>query len=162
MDNKVWRVMHPDGSRTVFGNHALALAAARGHAERVEEITLDLHPGPLLRELRVARESASSRGDDDRLDEAEIDLARLQHIERAALLALGLLWMTERHDEKVGAAFRELRNALGGKPALGLGITMAIENGYEADHPEGADWWAGKPSIDSDSTEGCAGGGEEG
>ena len=28
--------------------------------------------------------------------------------------------------------------------ALRKGIEVAIEAGYEADHPPGADWWAGK------------------
>ncbi|AEI71169.1 hypothetical protein [EBPR siphovirus 1] len=70
---------------------------------------------------------------------AEIDLQRLQS---AALLALGLLWMTER--DKVQAAFKTLRDALGGQNALRQGIEAAIDAGYEADHPPGADWWAGK------------------
>lgn len=74
----------------------------------------------------------------------EIDLHRLQHIESAALLALGLLWMTERDNDKVQAAFKTLRDALGSKNALRQGIEAAIDAGYEADHPPGADWWAGK------------------
>lgn len=68
----------------------------------------------------------------------------MQHIESAALLALGLLWMTERDNDKVQAAFKTLRDALGGKNALRKGIEAAIDAGYEADHPPGADWWAGK------------------
>lgn len=67
-----------------------------------------------------------------------------QHIESAALLALGLLWMTERDNAKVQTAFKTLRDALGSKDALRKGIEAAIEAGYEADHPPGADWWAGK------------------
>ena len=42
---------------------------------------------PLKRELAVLRGFAASRGDDDCVQEAEIDLHRLQHIESAALLA---------------------------------------------------------------------------
>lgn len=143
----VWRVMHPDGSRTVVGNHALAMAYAHGDAGRVEQIALDLRPTPAVRELRVLQGLASSRGDDDKILDAEIDVARLQHIEDAALLALGILWMTERHSDKVQAAYVALRNALGGKPALKRGIEMAIDTGYEADHPAGVDWWAGKPAT---------------
>ena len=74
----------------------------------------------------------------------EIDLHRFQSIESAALLALGLLWMTERDNAKVQTAFKTLRDALGSKDALRKGIEVAIEAGYEADHPPGADWWAGK------------------
>ena len=142
--NIVWRVMHPDGSRTVVGNHALAMAYAHGDADRVDQITLDLRPTPAVRELRVLQGFASGRADDDAILDAEIDVARLQHIEDAALLALGILWMTERHSDKVQAAYVALRNALGGKPALKRGIEMAIDTGYEADDPAGADWWAGK------------------
>jgi hypothetical protein len=141
---KVWRVLHPDGSRTVVGVHALAMAYAHGDASRVEEITLNLRPSPAVRELKVLRGMASSRGDDDKIQEAEIDLARLQHIESAALLALGVLWLDERHSDKVHVAYKCLRDALGGKQALKRAIQMAIDNGHEADHPQGADWWAGK------------------
>ena len=59
-------------------------------------------------------------------------------------LALGLLWMTERDNDKVQAAFKTLRDALGGQNALHQGIEAAIDAGHEADHPPGADWWAGK------------------
>lgn len=143
-DNVVWRAMHPDGSRTVVGNHALALAYARGDASRVEEITLDLRPTPAVRELKVLRGMATSRGDDACIDDAEIDIHRYQHIEDAALLALGILWMDERQSDKTHEAYKILRNALGGKAGLKRAIMAAIDAGYEADHPEGADWWAGK------------------
>ncbi len=62
----------------------------------------------------------------------------------AALLALGLLWMTERQSDKVHRAYTTLRDALGGKEALREGIQAAMDAGHEADHPHGADWWAGK------------------
>ena len=65
-------------------------------------------------------------------------------LEQSAFLALGLLWMTERHDEKTSAAYTALRDALGGRSALRQAIKSAIDAGYEADHPQGADWWAGK------------------
>ncbi len=86
----------------------------------------------------------SCGGDDESIQQAEIDLHRLQHIESAALLALGMLWMTERHSPNAQAAFQTLRNALGGQDALRRGIEAAIDAGFEADHPPGADWWAGK------------------
>ena len=143
-ESTVWRVMHPDGSRTVVGHYPLALAYAKSDRSRIEEIALDLHPGPLKRELKVMRNFAASRGDDDCIQEAEIDLHRLQHIESAALLALGLLWMTERDNAKVQTAFKTLRDALGSKDALRQAIEAAIDAGYEADHPPGAGWWAGK------------------
>lgn len=143
-ESTVWRVMHPDGSRTVVGHYPLALAYAKGDKSRIDEITLDLHPGPLKRELAVLRGFTASRGDDDCVQEAEIDLHRLQHIESAALQALGILWMSERTSEKTQAAFKTLRDALGGRNALRKGIEAAIDAGYEADHPPGADWWAGK------------------
>jgi len=141
-DSTVWRVMHQDGSRTVVGHYPLALAYAKSDRSRIDEITLELHPGPLTRELKVMRGMTSCGGDDEAIQEAEIDLHRLQHIESAALLALVLLWMTERDNAKVQTAFKTLRNALGGKDALRKGIEAAIEAGYEADHPPGADWWA--------------------
>lgn len=143
-ESTVWRVMYPDGSRTVVGHYPLALAYAKGDKSRIDEIALDLHPGPLKRELHVMRGMAACGGDDEAIQEAEIDLHRLQHIESAALLALGLLWMTERDNDKVQAAFKTLRDALGGQNALRKGIEAAIDAGYEADHPPGADWWAGK------------------
>jgi hypothetical protein len=64
--------------------------------------------------------------------------------EKAALLALGLLWMTERQSDKVQLAYTTLRDALGGKEALRQGIQAAINAGLEADHPADADYWAGK------------------
>ena len=143
-ESTVWRVMHPDGSRTVVGHYPLALAYAKSDRSRIEEITLDLHPGPLARELKVIRGMAACGGDDEAIQEAEIDLHRFQSIESAALLALGLLWMTERDNDKVQAAFKTLRDALGGQNALRQGIEAAIDAGYEADHPPGAGWWAGK------------------
>ena len=65
-------------------------------------------------------------------------------LRQAALLALGLLWMTERQSDKVHRAYTTLRDALGGKEALREGIQAAMDAGHEADHPHGADWWAGK------------------
>lgn len=67
-----------------------------------------------------------------------------QHIEAAALLALGILWMDDRRSDKTHAAYTALRDALGGREALRRAIQTAIDAGYEASHPAGADWWAGK------------------
>lgn len=67
-------------------------------------------------------------------------------IQSAAELACGLLWMVEDRHGKVRDAFHALRDALGGSGSKGLGksIQRAIDAGYEADHPPGCDWWAGK------------------
>lgn len=101
---------------------------------------------PLERELATMRGFAACRGDDDCLDEAAAELAQLRKIEEAAELACGLLWMVEDRREKVRAAFHALLDALGGSGSKGLGaaIKRAIDAGHEADHPPGADWWAGK------------------
>ena len=101
---------------------------------------------PLERELATMRGLAACRGDDDCLDEADAELVHLRKIEEAAELACGLLWMVEDRREKVRAAFHALRDALGGSGSKGLGqaIKRAIDAGHEADHPPGADWWAGK------------------
>lgn len=70
--------------------------------------------------------------------------SEVEKLQTAALLALGLLWMTERQSDKVHLAYTTLRDAWGGKEALRQGIQAAMDAGHEADHPHGADWWAGK------------------
>lgn len=102
--------------------------------------------GALERELKVARGMASCGGDDAALDEAEAELTRLRQIEAAAELAYGLLWMVDERPQKVRAASNALRDALGGpsSPGMRKAIERAIAAGYEADHPDGCDWWAGK------------------
>lgn len=77
-------------------------------------------------------------------DFCEESAQSLRDLRSAALLALGLLWMTERQSDKVHRAYTTLRDALGGKEALREGIQAAMDAGHEADHPHGADWWAGK------------------
>jgi len=103
---------------------------------------------PLERELATLRGLSGCRGDDDRIAEAEAELARLRKIERAAELACGLLWMVciDYRHPKIQAAYKALRDALGGSGSDGLrnAIQLAIDAGYEADHPHGADWLAGK------------------
>ena len=105
----------------------------------------------LERELATMRGFAACRGDDNCLDEADAELAQLRNIEEAAKLACGLLWMMDSNDDtgrgaKPQAAFEALRDAIGGSGSKGLGeaIKRAIDAGYEADHPPGTDWWAGK------------------
>lgn len=68
---------------------------------------------------------------------------------QAALLALGLLWMVNNHTQKTGAAYDALLQAFG-KDGLRQGIKLAIDSGHEADHPTGADYWAGKKDNDSE------------
>ena len=77
------------------------------------------------------------------IERLQVDISKM---ETAALLALGILWMDERVTDKTHTAYQILRDALGGKEALRKGIEAAIRAGYEADHPQGADWWAGKKS----------------
>ena len=98
------------------------------------------------RAMRAAQAAPASQDAATGLKDGDIAalVNRLQHIESAALQALGILWMSERTSEKTQAAFKTLRDALGGRNALRKGIEAAIDAGYEADHPPGADWWAGK------------------
>lgn len=100
----------------------------------------------LEREIEVLRGLCPCRGDDDCVNEASNELTLLRGIEAAAKLACGLLWMVAERGEKEHAAFMALRDALGGYGSEGLkaAIETAIAAGYEADHPPGADWWAGK------------------
>jgi hypothetical protein len=53
---------------------------------------------PLERELATLRGLSGCRGDDDRIAEAEAELARLRKIEQAAELACGLLEMCGGRD----------------------------------------------------------------
>lgn len=80
------------------------------------------------------------------LNNAMALMKQRDEITAAAELACGLLWMIEDRRDKVLAAFHALRDALGGPSSKGLGraIQRAIDAGYEADHPQGCDWWAGK------------------
>lgn len=81
-----------------------------------------------------------------RLQSAEVELTRLRQIEEAAQLAYGILWMIDERSPKVRAASNTLRDALGGPSSAGMrkSIERAIAAGYEADHPDGCTWWAGK------------------
>lgn len=78
------------------------------------------------------------------LREAADEIDRLQE---AAELVCGLLWMVHGRSDKVRVAYQALRNTLGwpdDSEGLAKAIRRAIAAGYEADHPAGADWWAGK------------------
>lgn len=79
-------------------------------------------------------------------DTADAELERLRKIEQAAELAYGVLWMIDERSPKVQAASNALRDALGGpsSPGMRRSIERAIAAGYEADHPDGWTWWAGK------------------
>src|SRR5574337_703906 len=139
--NTVWRVTHIDGSRTVYGAYGLALASARADKSRIEEIELTLRPGPLLRELEVAQQLSSSRGSDDAIDEAKIDLVRLQRIEDAAVLAYGWLWHATTNDPMVHTARKALRDQLDRddmRRGIQMGATIGILGGG-SQHVECAD-----------------------
>ena len=127
------------GLGAVWNRHSM-----RAYVDAARALWAQAAPQQEAQELKVMRAIASCRGDAESIQQAEIDLHRLQHIESAALLALGMLWMTERHSPNAQAAFQTLRNALGGQDALRRGIEAAIDAGLEADHPPGAGWWAGK------------------
>lgn len=77
---------------------------------------------------------------DDELLALRAEVAALR---AASELSLGILWMIEHRSGKVRDAHTVLLDALG-KDGLKRGITAAIGRGYEAEHPDGADWWAGK------------------
>lgn len=97
-------------------------------------------------ELAVARCMCSCRGDDDALNKADAELFQLRKIAESAELACGLLWMIDLREGRTLAAYHALRDAIGGSGSdgLGRGIQRAIDAGYEADHPSGCTWWAGK------------------
>lgn len=100
-------------------------------------------PEPVY-ELTASAMREAIRQRDSAQSSAEEWFATATTLRTAALLALGLLWMTERQSDKVHRAYTTLRDALGGKEALREGIQAALNAGHEADHPPGADWWAGK------------------
>lgn len=86
-------------------------------------------------------------GDDGKRMQPEL-IEHLRQLREAAELACGLLWMIDDRSDKVREAYRALVAALGGpgSPGLKRSIQRAIDAGFEADHPEGATWWAGKKS----------------
>lgn len=124
----VWRTTHLDGSKTCFGSRALALASARGDETRIEEIELILRDGPLATELKVLQGLSCSRGSDESIEEARIDLARLQAIENAAGLAYGWLWHLTTNDPTVRAARKVLRDVLD-REGMARGIRAAKDKG---------------------------------
>ena len=148
LEQTVWKAS-VRGETCHFGHEGTARAwcGPNGTVEKlVIRMPTEVPKSAVERELATARGLCSSVCDDDALNEADSELLRLRKIEEAAELACGLLWMVEDRREKVRAAFHALRDALGGSGSKGLGkaIKRAIDAGHEADHPPGADWWAGK------------------
>lgn len=90
---------------------------------------------------------AGAEIDPEKAKELLLELARLKReveaLRKDAELALGILWMIDEREGLVHDAFNVLHEALG-KEGLRRGIKHAIDRGYEAQHPSGADWWAGK------------------
>lgn len=106
--------------------------------------------GAIERELATALALASSLGDEERIGEAQAELAKLRKIEAAAELACGLLWMTsEWRQGKTDDAYKTLRDALVGSGSKGLGkaIRRAIESGAQVDAPPGC-YWPGEDALD--------------
>ncbi len=101
-------------------------------------------PPETVYELTASAMREAIRQRDSAQSSAEEWFATAATLRAAALLALGLLWMTERQSDKVHLAYTTLRDALGGKDALRQGIQAAINAGHEADHPAEAAYWAGK------------------
>jgi|DewCreStandDraft_4_1066084.scaffolds.fasta_scaffold49123_2 hypothetical protein len=87
------------------------------------------------RELGIARIYAACKGDDDRLDEAEAELQQLRRIQHAAELACGLLWQLPRNHKITEAAFKVLRDALGGPGSAGLARAIRAAKDYGAKEP---------------------------
>ena len=149
LEQTVWKATTSSGETCHFGHEGIARAWAkeRGSVEKlVIRMPYEVPMGAVERELATARGLCSSVCDDDSLNEADAEVFKLRKVEQAAELACGLLWMVEDRSGKVRAAFHALRDALGGAGSKGLGqaIKRAIDAGHEADHPPGADWWAGK------------------
>lgn len=93
----------------------------------------------LVADLRMAIGDNGTRMQDDLIE-------HLRQLREAAELACGLLWMIDERSNKVREAYRALVAAIGGpgSPGLKRSIQRAIDAGFEADHPDGATWWAGK------------------
>lgn len=126
----VWKATTTSGETCHFGVASAARAWA-GRNGTVKEITL--HAPPNAERLEV-------------LERESIELFDRERLQHAAELACGLLWMAGDRSDKTKGAYEALRDALGGPGSDGLkrSIKAAIDAGFEADHPPGADWWAGK------------------
>lgn len=66
----------------------------------------------------------------------EEEIERLRRITDAARLSCGLLWMSQRDDPLVEAAFVALRDALGGREGLRRAIQRATAAGYLPGEPK--------------------------
>ncbi len=99
--------------------------------------------GAIELELAIGLALSDSQGDQQRIVEAQCELARLRKIEAAAKLACGLLWMTaEWRQGKADAAYQALLESVGGSGSQGLreSIEAALAAGHEVDAPPGCYW----------------------
>ena len=99
--------------------------------------------GAIERELAIGLALSDSQGDQQRIGEAQCEIAILRKIETAAKLACGLLWMTgEWRQEKADAAYQALLEAVGGSRSQGLreSIEAALAAGFAVDAPPGCYW----------------------
>ena len=99
--------------------------------------------GAIELELAIGLALSDSQGDQQRIVEAQCELARLRKIEAAAKLACGLLWMTaEWRQGKADAAYQALLEAVGGSGSQGLreSIEAAFAAGFAVDAPPGCYW----------------------
>lgn len=80
----------------------------------------------------------------ERLDEQTIALRRMSEMQMAMELAFGCLWMIDPERSARAYAARQALVRFLDQAAKKRGIQAAIAAGFEADHPHGCDWWAGK------------------
>lgn len=83
----------------------------------------------------------------ERLDEQTIALRRMAEMQTAVEFAFGCLWMIDPERSERAYAARQALVPFLDQPAKGRGIKAAIAAGFEADHPPGCDWWAGKKAT---------------
>lgn len=83
----------------------------------------------------------------ERLDEQTIALRRMAEMQTAMEFAFGCLWMIDPERSERAYAARQALVPFLDQPAKGRGIKAAIAAGFEADHPPGCDWWAGKKAT---------------
>lgn len=146
IEGTVWKATTGSGENCHFGHEptARAWAGKNGTVETVKyRMPAVVQTNALERELATARGLASSHGDEDALDEAGNELAQLRQIEAAAETAFGLLWMIDSEPGTKRFAAKQALGSVLNKEAKKRGIKAAIDAGHEADHPQGADWWAG-------------------
>ncbi|MGN2391238.1 hypothetical protein [Pelomicrobium sp. G1] len=84
----------------------------------------------------------------ERLDEQTIALRRMAEMQTAVEFAFGCLWMIDPERSERAYAARQALAPFLDQAAKGRGIKAAIAAGFEADHPPGCDWWAGKKETE--------------